>query len=324
MPHQGRRQSSHQELLWTIVNRGGLNTSGPQLHLDAADFSSADYHFYDCYHGAEVHPAVVNGAKGAAVLELSFEIEATGYGCILATTNATNSTAHAASALSRFLSEMKTMTARALSSYRKEWRFELQHIVQRTRTPGPNLTVATTATTATTAATATTATAPGMVLLPRGVYRFVTSGVEVEGDDEHGVDVQYPFEMTPRRSHDQLMTVPSLWMDRYPVTCAAYRTFILESEYRGGNDIHNWLRNWKHESASALPSSAPPPSFPPGYGSKPVTYVSLGEASAYCAHYGKRLPQVMLYTTMQPPPPPCCNRLSFHASLCNLRSVLVA
>jgi formylglycine-generating enzyme required for sulfatase activity len=32
------------------------------------------------------------------------------------------------------------------------------------------------------------------------------------------------------------------------------------------------------------------PSVPEGYAKKPVTFVGLAEARAYCAHHGKRLP----------------------------------
>ena len=42
-----------------------------------------------------------------------------------------------------------------------------------------------------------------MVLIPAGKFRFKVSGVEIEGGDDPGVDVQYPWEDLPRRHHDK-------------------------------------------------------------------------------------------------------------------------
>ena len=41
----------------------------------------------------------------------------------------------------------------------------------------------------------------------------------------------------------------------------------------------NWLKHWE---GAATP--------PPGWGAKPVTWVSREDAAAYCSYYNKRLP----------------------------------
>ena len=41
--------------------------------------------------------------------------------------------------------------------------------------------------------------------------------MQVEGDDEHGVDVQFPWEAHPAREHDHAMSMPSFYIDKFPV-----------------------------------------------------------------------------------------------------------
>ena len=42
----------------------------------------------------------------------------------------------------------------------------------------------------------------GMVRIPGGTFDFKVQGVEIEGGGEPGVDVQYPWEDSPRRFHE--------------------------------------------------------------------------------------------------------------------------
>ena len=127
-------------------------------------------------------------------------------------------------------------------------------------------------------------TAPaGMKDIPLGLFFFDDSGVEIEGNDDTGVDVQFPFEMHPQREHRQYMTVERLFVDEFPVTCSDYATFLSASGYRP-LDRYRFLHNWDYDNASdtyAVPS---------GYGKKPVTYLGFAEAQQYCAYNGKRLP----------------------------------
>merc|ERR1712032_91326 len=174
---------------------------------------------------------------------------------------------------------MQGLTAgKPLSSYSSEWRPLTQKMVAHNSSASMH-----------------SAPPPGTVFIPPGNFRFEAQGVEVEpgnglsvtGNNSAGVDVQFPWEPTPRKAHDHNMTIGGLfghglYVDRYPVTCSQYASFLKESGYTP-TDRHNWLRNWNHSSSHPVP--------PEGYAKKPVTYVSLAEARQFCAHHGKRLPQ---------------------------------
>jgi hypothetical protein len=67
-------------------------------------------------------------------------------------------------------------------------------------------------------------------------------------------------------------------VDATPVTNAQYAAFLAASGY-APSDSHNFLRDW---GGARTP--------PAGWGAKPVTWVDLADARAYCAHGGKRLP----------------------------------
>ena len=69
----------------------------------------------------------------------------------------------------------------------------------------------------------------------------------------------------------------AFYMDTYPVTTAAFKKFLDDSQYHPKDD-HNFLRDWKN--------GAPPK----GWENKPVTWVSLEDARAYAHWAGKRLP----------------------------------
>ena len=117
----------------------------------------------------------------------------------------------------------------------------------------------------------------GMVAIPGGDYIFKVQGIEIEGDNDIGVDVQYPWENMPRRFHEHRMTIPRFYMDKYPVTNAEFKKFIDVTHYRPA-DALNFLRDWKDGG------------YPQGWAHKPVTWVSLEDARAYAKWAGKRLP----------------------------------
>jgi formylglycine-generating enzyme required for sulfatase activity len=116
-----------------------------------------------------------------------------------------------------------------------------------------------------------------MVRIPGGSFDFRVMGIEIEGANWEGLDVQYPWESSPRRSHDRVVDVRSFYIDRYPVTNGQYKRFVEASGYRPA-DTHNFLRDWVDGSPR------------PGWSKKPVTWVSLEDARAYAAWAGKRLP----------------------------------
>jgi formylglycine-generating enzyme required for sulfatase activity len=115
------------------------------------------------------------------------------------------------------------------------------------------------------------------VKIPEGDFLFEVSGVEIEGGNDAGVDVQTPWEDSPRRSHRHWMHVKSFYIDRTPVTNAEFKRFIDATHYHPKDD-HNFLRDWRNGN------------YPEGWANKPVTWVALEDARAYAAWAGKRLP----------------------------------
>ena len=114
-------------------------------------------------------------------------------------------------------------------------------------------------------------------MIPGGNYDFKVHGIEIEGGNDPGVDVQYPWENSARRYHTHPMHVPGFYMDRTPVTNAEFARFLSAAGYHPKDD-HNYLRDWKDGH------------YPQGWGEKPVTWVSIEDARAYAAWAGKRLP----------------------------------
>ena len=90
--------------LWTMVNRTAYQIDGPQLELAA----QPAMHYFDLWHGVELKP---RESGGRAVL--SFAMEASGFGAVLAQPEAADS------ALAAFLGEMHTLNAQPLSSFPK-------------------------------------------------------------------------------------------------------------------------------------------------------------------------------------------------------------
>ena len=224
-------------VVWTLVNRGEYDLSGPQLEVDAAPGAR----YFDLYHGVELTPELESGRH-----VLNFEIEANGFGAVLATDESL------AAALSTLLREMKQASSKPLASFSHEWSVLTQHIVPIASAPAP--------------ATAP----PGMVGVPAGDFRFRVDGIEIEGDDSNGVDVQYPWENSPRRHHLDSMHIAAFWIDKYPVTNAEFKRFLDAQQYRPQDDL-NFLRDWQGGT------------YPQGWGDKPVTWVSLEDARAYAA-----------------------------------------
>lgn len=231
--------------VWTIVNRNEYEVEGHEIELQPEE----GMRYFDLYHGTELKPD--RDPDGKTVL--SFDVEAHGYGALLATKTAPNA------GIQALMSKMKEMTAKPLASYSHEWTVLPQQIVPITPTKPPSASPA------------------GMVKIPAGDFAFRVQGIEIEGFNDIGVDVQYPWEDSPRRFHEQRMQVKSFWIDKYPVTNAEFKKFLDSSHYHPQDDL-NFLRDWKDGS------------FPAGWEDRPVTWVSLEDARAYAAWAGKRLP----------------------------------
>ena len=74
------------------------------------------------------------------------------------------------------------------------------------------------------------------------------SGIEIEGDDWIGLDVQYPWEDSPRRGHARKMQIKGFYIDKYPVTNAEFLSFLESPNYKPADD-HNFLRDWENGRA---------------------------------------------------------------------------
>ena len=231
--------------LWTIVNKNEFDVSGGQMELPY----DANQRYYDLWHGVELKP-VVNGDRAT----LNFDIEANGFGAVLALDA---SAVH--DDLKQFAGEMHQLNKVRLDSFSSDWH------------PLPQTLVAIAATKPATAAPA------GMVLIPAATYTFSVAGIEIEGGNLAGVDVQYPWENIAQRNHLHPMQMPSFYIDKDPVTNAQFKTFLDATHYRPKDD-HNFLRDWKDGA------------YPDGWANKPVTWVSLQDARAYAGWAGKRLP----------------------------------
>ena len=123
---------------------------------------------------------------------LSFDLEANGYGAILATPG------EPSDGNQGLMQRMAAMTAKPLASFSHEPAILPQTIVEI-----PPTTPA--------------AEAPaGMIRIPGGDFVFKVQGTEIEGGGRPGVDVQYPWEDTPRRFHEHTMQVAPFFIDKYP------------------------------------------------------------------------------------------------------------
>lgn len=255
---------SHNATLWTVVNRGGLNYTGPVVLADCpASASGTATAYFDIYRGVAVTPQAIKGATGATGCAVNLSVEAEGFGGLLALdpSDAGNGD------LTAFLATMGAMTRRSLASYSASVVYLQQAMTDWGRTTPP-------------------ASPPGdMTLIPGATnWTFVVNGTEIEPwyNPAYGVDVQYPWEDVSIRRHEpHVMDVPPFYMDTTPVTNGAFAAFLSASEYVP-SDNHNFLLDWNCTGAPCDP--------PAGWADKPVTWVSLGEARAYCGFYGKRLP----------------------------------
>ncbi len=231
--------------LWTIVNRNEFDSSGEQLRIA----HKVGMHYYDLWHGTELTPVIRDNQA-----TVSFTIDGLGFGAVLATGQYP-----ASETLKELLAYMAERSKRPLSTYSREWKPVPQTMVEVPPTrPVP-------------------ATPPGMIRIPEGDYDFQVRGIEIEGGNDPGVDVQYPWEDVPRRFHRHRLHIAGFYIDRTPVTNADFKKFLDATSYHPKDD-HNFLRDWKSGS------------YPEGWEKKPVTWVSIEDARAYAKWAGKRLP----------------------------------
>jgi hypothetical protein len=231
------RFPGEKQTLWLLVNRSDRDSQGEQLQVPAA----AGMRYYDLWRGAEFKPT-----PSGQSATLSFEIEAHGYGDVLAVDGPQKP-----EKLDALLRRMADQANIRLGSLSAQWKPLAQPIVEIPRTkPAPE--------------------APeGMVLIPAGKFRFKVSGVVIKGGDEPGVDVQDPWEDAPQRHRDREMEIASFYIDKHPVTNAQFKRFLDAAGYNPKDD-YNFLEDWKDGT------------YPEGWERKPATWVFAGGCPGVC------------------------------------------
>jgi len=228
--------------LWTLINRSEFAVTGEQLKVPHV----AGTRYYDVWNGTELSPRI-EGDR--AIIALA--IDGRGFGAVLAASGDEPG-------LAEFLKAMADRAATPLSSFSSAWAAAQQELVE-------------------IEATAPHGAAPeGMIAIPAAEFDFKVRGVVIEGYATAGVDIQYPWEPDPRRTHRHRVNIPAFAIDRFPVTNAEFKRFLDASGY-APRDAQNFLVHWI--------DGAPPA----GWENKPVTWIGIEDARAYAAWAGKRL-----------------------------------
>ena len=189
---------------------------------------------------------------GQAILSLT--LEAHGFGAVLAVCKDC-----VLPGLNDFLGKMSAHAGVPLQALSSKWAPLQQKLVEIARTKAA-------------------ASAPeGMLPIPTAQFDFVVHGVEIEGYTAAGTGFQYPWENVPRRHHRHTIDIAAFYIDRNPVTNAGFKKFIDATGYRP-LDNHHFLKDWSDDAPQV------------GWENKPVTWVSIEDARAYCDWAGKRLP----------------------------------
>jgi len=237
--------SGKHQTLWTIVNRNDFDVDSTQMTIAY----SGGTKYFDIWHGSELQPTIV---KKNAVL--SFAMEAKGFGAILAIDSAAVD-----EDVQKLLSDFKELSKTKLMDISNEWKPVPQKLVK-------------------IKPAASAKDAPGgMIKIPATRYVMEINGIEIEGGENPGVDVQMPGEKIARRHHRFVVNIPTFFIDKYPVTNKQFKEFIDATHYAALDTI-NFLKDWKNDA------------YPKGWDNKPVTWVDLEDARAYAEWAGKRLP----------------------------------
>ncbi|MYM95234.1 SUMF1/EgtB/PvdO family nonheme iron enzyme [Rugamonas sp. FT81W] len=231
--------------LWTIINRTDWSVSERIMRVA----HQPGQRYFDLWNGKEIKPLVRDGYA-----ELSMPMEAHAYGAVLRVDRDAN-----VANLDATLKRLALQAARPLQSYSSEWK-----PLPQTMTPVE-------------ATSPATSQPEGMVKIPGTVFDFQVHGIEIEGENKPGLDVQYPWETVARRGHVHSLAIKPFYIDKHPVTNAQFKAFVSSTKYRP-KDAHNFLKHWIDGSPKA------------GDENRPVTWVSLEDARAYLRWAGKRLP----------------------------------
>lgn len=231
--------------LWTLINRTEWGVDQRVMRVPHV----AGQRYFDLWHGKELAPRIENGEA-----ELSVALEPRGYGAVLRVDRGADP-----AGLRTALATLARQAARPLASYSNVWTPAQQKMVAIAATPVAR------------------GTPPGMVKVPAALFDFQVHGVEIEGENKPGLDVQYPWEPVARRHHVRSVPIKAFYIDKHPVTNAQFKQFMDATAYRPA-DPHNFLRHWSDGGPR------------PGDEQRPVVWVSLEDARAYLRWAGKRLP----------------------------------
>ena len=244
------RDTEGGDTLWLMVNRDKLSDVRVSLSLPCTTPRAI---FVDVYHGFILDQT--DNCDG--LWSLKVDLEASGYGAVLMTEEVGDEEL-------MFFDLMAEMTENPLSSYNDDW-------VPLTQTLETNL--------ADDGMTVSGGLLEDLVFVEGGIFNFFVIGNCIEGDRlPTAVDVQFPWESHPQRSHQHILEMSPLYSTKYPVTNADYKKFLDESGWRPEDD-HNWLRHWNGTA-----------SVPEGGDRQPVRWVSVKDAATFCQYYGMRLP----------------------------------
>src|SRR5262249_35158593 len=155
------------QILWTLVNRRFDDLDGAQVDVAY----TTGLHYYDLWHGVELMPEIQGNSA-----HLSFQIEGSGYGAVLASDSAS-----LPSNFTAFLAQMHDYSQTPLKQFS-----DANTVLSQQMAP-----IA--------ATRAAASVPPGMVQIPGGSFTFQVNGIEIEGGNQLGVDVQYPWESAPIR-----------------------------------------------------------------------------------------------------------------------------
>ena len=237
--------SDANETLWTIVNRNDFDVDGDQIKIPFKEGVT----YYDVWHGEKLIPVRENNNEA-----LSFKIEKNGYAAILEINNKVSD-----KNLQDFLSQISSLTKKRLSEYSNEWKSVPQEVVNIESTiPSERC-------------------PEGMIKIPGAQYAMNVSGIEIEGGENSGVDVQMPGENEARRHHHFVTKISSFYIDEFPVTNEQFKKFMDAVHYIPIDTI-NFLKDWKNGT------------FQAGWEKNPVTWVDIEDVRAYAKWAGKRLP----------------------------------
>ena len=233
-------------VLWTIINRNEYSVDGEQIAIAHHDGNR----YYDVWNGVSLQPRI--NERGEAIISLA--LEANGFGAVLAVAKDADT-----AALDVYLQRAAELAKVPLQTLSARWQPLAQHLIEARATEPASIC------------------RQGMVSVPAGEFDFVVGGIEIEGQTWAGLDVQYPWESTPRRGHRKRISIDAFYIDQYPVTNIEFKRFLDASGYRPA-DQHNFLRHWIDGA------------IPDGWQNKPVIWVGIEDARCYAEWAGKRLP----------------------------------